>query len=89
MNSLPDSFIVNNDSYHGRESANITFEAVECFDRAAVYKRASDTVQQYGYTSLRTADKWAVKYYVTPERKRNQYFTSKKKALAFAERVSA
>ena len=87
--NLPESFIINNDPYHKRESANITFNQVERFERSAVYKRAEDVVQQYSYNSLKTSDKWAVKYFVTPERKRNQYFTSKKKALAFANRASA
>ena len=86
---LPESFIVNNDPYHQRESAVITFKLVESFERSAVYKRAEDVVQQYSYNSLKTSDKWAVKYFVNPDRKRNQYFTSKKKAIAFAERVSA
>ena len=86
---LPAAFTVNNDVYHKRDSANIHFEMVERFERAAIYKRTQDNVLQYGYSSLRTSDKWAVKYYVNPEKRRNQYFTSKKKALAFANRASA
>ena len=86
---FPISFVVNNDVYHKRESANIQFEIVERLERAAIYKRTPDSVQQYGYKSLRTIDNWAVKYYVNAEKRRNHYFTSKKKALAFAHRASA
>ena len=86
--NLPESFEINNDSYHKRESANIQFEIVERFGRVAIYKRTPDNVQQYGYKSLRTIDQWAVKYYATAEKRRNQYFTSKRKALAFANRAS-
>jgi len=89
MNTLPESFTVNNDCYHKRDDAVITFDLVQRFERSGVYKRSQDTVQKFGYNTLCTNDKWAVKYYITPERKRNQYFTSKKKAMAFAERVSA
>jgi len=85
MNDLPESFTVNNDCYHKRDHAVITFDLVQRFGRSGVYKRTKDNVQQFGYNTLRTSDKWAVKYYVTPERKRNQYFTSKAKAVKFAE----
>ena len=83
--TLPESFTVNNDCYHKRDCAEIVFNLAQRFDRSGVYKRTEDTVQQFGYNTLRTADKWAVKYYVTPERSRNQYFTSKAKAIKFAE----
>ena len=86
---FPISFVVNNDVYHKRESANIQFEIVERLERAAIYKRTQDSVQQYSHNSLRTIDQWAVKYYAAADKRRNQYFASKKKALAFAKRASA
>ena len=82
---LPESYQINNDCYHKRDHAVITFDLVQQFERSGVYKRTKDDVQQFGYNTLRTSDKWSVKYYVTPERKRNQYFTSKAKAVKFAE----
>jgi len=84
---LPETFIVNNDPFHKRESANIQFSLVERFTRAAVYKRTKDNVHCYHCGSLRASDKWAVKYYMTHEKRSNRFYTSKKKALEFAERI--
>lgn len=89
MENLPSSFTVNNDSYHKRESAVITFTAItDTGARAAVYKREKDNVQQYGYNSLTTAHKWAVKYYVEPTRRANQFFKTRKAAIEFANRIN-
>ena len=84
---LPETFIINNDPFHKRESANIHFNEVERFARSAVYKRTKDNVHCYHCGALRASDKWAVKYYTTPEKRGNRYFTTKKAALKFAERV--
>jgi len=78
---LPETFIINNAPYHKRESANIQFNAVERFARSAVYKRTQDSVYQYCHSSLRASDKWAVKYYTTPEKRGNRYVNTKTKAL--------
>ena len=89
MTTFPDTFTVNNDVFHKRASADICFELVEQFENAAVYRRTKDTVMQYSYNTLRANDKWAVKYCAPNDKRRNKYFTSKKKALAFAENVNA
>jgi hypothetical protein len=48
MNSLPESFTVNNDCYHKRDYAVIEFIRFADTGNAAAYKRTKDTVQQFG-----------------------------------------
>ena len=84
MNTLPESFTVNNDCYHKRDHAVIEFVRIADNGNAAAYKRTKDAVQQFGYNTLRTNDKWAVKYrHSEAGTPRNKYFTSKKKAVEF------
>jgi len=82
--TLPESFTVNNDCYHKRDHAVIEFVRIADNGNAAAYKRTKDAVQQFGYNTLRTNDKWAVKYrHSEAGTPRNKYFTSKKKAVEF------
>ena len=81
--------IINNDSYHQRESAVIVFERVADLGISSVYRRTPDNVQQYGYDSLTTAHKWvARKEADNMNRARRQFFKTRKAAMQCAERWS-
>ncbi len=44
---LPESYKINNDCYHKRDHAVITFDLVQRFERGGVYKRTNQQQNKY------------------------------------------